>query len=74
MDDVVQAPLDDFEQEYVGAIGRIPDDFPLINPPSPPIQPKLSKGRVAVVVTIAILFAAAVILLSWAIVMRVLGL
>jgi len=71
--------LEDLFQESfievdVDAIRRTYADDPLVEPPSPPIQPKLSKGRVAVVGTIAVLFSAAVILLAWAAIMRVLGL
>lgn len=58
----------------VDAIRRKPADEPLVEPPSPPIQPKLSRGRIAIVGVIAVLFSAAVILLAWATVMRVLGL
>lgn len=73
MEDGLQALSDD-EQEYAVFTGPIPDDYLLVNPPSPPDQPKLSRGRIAIVATIAILFAAAVILLAWAIILRVLGL
>lgn len=66
-------PFDDAEIN-VDAIRRSNADEPLVEPPSPPIQPKLSPGFIAVVGTIALLFAAAVILLSWASIMRFLGL
>lgn len=71
--DFQASPFDDVEIS-VDAIERTIEDEPLVEPPSPPIQPKLSKGLVAVVGTIAVLFAAAVILLAWASIMRFLGL
>ena len=58
----------------VDAIKRSIRDGSLVDPPSPPAQPKLSRGRIAIIAVIAILFSAAVILLAWALVMRVLGL
>lgn len=53
---------------------RISVGGPYVEPPSPPIQPELSRGRIAIVATIAVLFAAAVILLAWASILRFLGL
>ena len=57
----------------VDAIAVSSEDEPLVAPPSSPVQPELSRGRIAIVAIIAVLFSAAVILLVWAIVMRVLG-
>lgn len=55
-------------------IRRSSIDYPLVEPPTPPLQPKLSKGRIFIVGLIGVLFSAAVILLAWAILMRVFGL
>ena len=66
-------PFDEVEIS-VDAISRTSSDDPLVEPPSPPIQPKLSAGRVVIVGTIAVLFAAAVILLAGVSVIRFLGL
>ena len=69
-----QASAFDDVEISVEAIRRTRADDLLVEPPSPPIQPKLSGGRVVVVGVIAVLFAAAVILLAWASIIRFLGL
>ena len=65
--------LDDAEASVEPA-RRISTGGPYVEPPSPPIQPELSRGRIAIVATIAVLFAAAVILRAWASILRFLGL
>ena len=73
-DEYPDAPSSIDVETNVDVIRQRYEDDPLVNPPSPPIQPALSRGRVAIVGIIAILFSAAVILLAWAAVLRVLGL
>ena len=56
------------------AIRRSKRDEPLVDPPTPPYQPKLGVSRIVIVATVAVLFAAALILLTCVILMRVMGL
>ena len=70
----VEGPFGDFDADAVRPMRASRGDEPLVYLPAPPDQPILSKGRIAVVGVIAVLFAVAIVLLAAAVLVRVLGL
>ena len=70
----IRGEFEEFASRTVRPISRSLEDVPLVDLPSVPEQPVLSKGRIAVISVIATLFAVAIVLLVAAILVRVLGL
>lgn len=70
----VEFAVEESAEPIPDAIRWSAQDEPLVDPPTPPQQPKLGVSRIVIVATVAVLFCAALILLTCVILMRVIGL
>ena len=70
----VEFAVEESAEPILDAIRWSTQDEPLVDPPTPPHQPKLGVSRIVIVATVAVLFSAALILLTCVILMRVIGL